>query len=98
MGIILRYLCWVTHRQGAWRLTGRPTYPSPPLSRPPKVFAPGWGLEFEQAAPLGCVFSFRLFSPFFSVSRSVSLHSSVFEEWGAVGPWMAANNGGGGGL
>ena len=58
MGIILRYLCWFTHRPpwGARRLTGRPTYPPsapPPLpSRPPKVFAPGWGLEFEQAAPL----------------------------------------------
>ena len=33
-------------------VTGRPTYPPPP-SRLPKVFAPGWGLEFEQAAPLG---------------------------------------------
>ena len=36
----------------------RPTHlPPPPLpfppSRPPKVFAPGWGIEFEQAAPLG---------------------------------------------
>ena len=31
----------------------RPTYlPPPPPSRPPKVFAPGWGLEIEQAAPL----------------------------------------------
>ena len=30
----------------------RPTHlpPSPP-SRPPKVFAPSWGLEFEQGAP-----------------------------------------------
>ena len=28
---------------------------TPPPSRPPKVFAPGWGLEFEQAAPLGLV-------------------------------------------
>ena len=27
--------------------------PPPPTSRPPKVFAPVWGLEFEQAAPLG---------------------------------------------
>ena len=39
---------------GARRLTIRPTYTPPPApSRPPKVFAPGWGLEFEQAAPLG---------------------------------------------
>ena len=34
----------------------RPTHvtppPSPP-SRPSKFFAPGWGLELEQAAPLG---------------------------------------------
>ena len=37
---------------GPRRLTGRPTYPPPPSSRPPKVFAPDWGLEFEQAAPL----------------------------------------------
>ena len=25
----------------------------PPPPDPPKVFAPGWGIEFEQAAPLG---------------------------------------------
>ena len=31
----------------------RPTHlPPPPPSRPPKVFTPGWGLEFEQATPL----------------------------------------------
>ena len=29
------------------------THHPPPPSRPPKVFASGWGLEFEQAAPLG---------------------------------------------
>ena len=38
---------------GPWRLTGRPTYPPPlsPPSRPPKLFAPGWGAEFEQPPP-----------------------------------------------
>ena len=32
MGIILRYVCWGTHRPpwGARRLTGRPTYPPHP--------------------------------------------------------------------
>ena len=30
----------------------RPTHLPPPPSRPPKVFASGWGLEFEQAALL----------------------------------------------
>ena len=34
--------------RGTQRLTGRPTYPP---SRPPKVFAPGWGSIFEQATP-----------------------------------------------
>ena len=34
-----------------------PPPPSSPPSRPPKVFAPGWGLELEQAAPLGCCMS-----------------------------------------
>ena len=34
----------------------RPTHLTPPpTSRPPKVFTPGWGLEFEQAAALGHV-------------------------------------------
>ena len=28
----------------------------PPPSRPPKIFAPGWGLEFERAAPLATTF------------------------------------------
>ena len=32
--------------------TPTPPPPRPPPSRPPKVFTPGWGLEFEQAAPL----------------------------------------------
>ena len=29
-----------------------PQHPPPPPWRPPKVFAPSWGMEFEQAAPL----------------------------------------------
>ena len=37
--------CW-TQGGGLFRL-------QTPPSRPPKVFAPGWGLEFEQAASLG---------------------------------------------
>ena len=37
---------------GARRLTSRSPSPPPPSSRPPKIFAPGWGLEFKQAAPL----------------------------------------------
>ena len=65
MGIILRYVCWGTHRPPPWGarcLTSRPTHPPP---RPPTVLAPGWGLEFEQAAPLGrhSSFSATRFSP-----------------------------------
>ena len=37
---------------GSRRLTGQTPPPPPTPSRPPKVFAHGWGLEFEQAAPL----------------------------------------------
>ena len=59
MGITLRYVCWGTQRppppSPGTPAADRPTHltPHPPLppSRPPEVFAPGWGLEFEQAAP-----------------------------------------------
>ena len=35
----------------------RPTHhPPPPPSRPIKFFAPSWGLEFQQAAPLDGLF------------------------------------------
>ena len=53
--IILRYVCWGTHRPPSPLRTpaaDRPTHlPPPPPSRPPKVFTPGWGPGFEQAPP-----------------------------------------------
>ena len=51
--------------------TPPPLLPLPP-SRPPKVFAPGWGREFEQAAPL--VRQFR-------VSRWAFVSSSLPCRW-----------------
>ena len=38
-------------------VAGPPTHlpPPPQPSRPPEVFAPSWGLEFEQTAPWGQV-------------------------------------------
>ena len=41
----------------------------PPPSRPPKVFAPGWGLEFEQAAPLAPRHALPLTGPMPSIQH-----------------------------
>ena len=41
-----------------------PTHLPPPPSRPPKVLAPGCGLEFEQDAPL-CSGNFFVWANFF---------------------------------
>ena len=39
--------------RGPRRLTDQPNPPFPPPLPDPQKFAPGWGLEFEQAAPRG---------------------------------------------
>ena len=62
-------------------MADRPTHlpPPPPPSKPPKVFAPGWGLEFEQAAPLVPKHLHRfdhikLCTPFFLI---MTIHSAM---------------------
>ena len=49
MGIILRYVCWGTHRSPPPLVDLSVDRPPP---RPLKVFAPGWGSILEQATPL----------------------------------------------
>ena len=68
MGIILRYVFWGTHRPplGTPAADGPTHLPPPPPSPPsrlPKVFAPSWGLEFEQAAPVGLALTTHLLPP-----------------------------------
>ena len=66
----------------------RPTHlPPPPPPRPPKVFAPSWGLEFEQAAPpwiattCAANFSRHTWFTLYSISQ---LHDGI----GPQGLWL----------